>query len=190
MLYSNFTITHFWPTSLVPFFLNHWKKNELPIPPNLVIWFLNVGPFMKLFTIFAMQLHGGNIKKCNCITQFCYVPLLPCKVGIKQYKKLQRTWWQPDHWTRFKTTDRTLSVRQFWQCNTPCHYHGKVPWPSDCPATTSLKNTHFHINSWSAWISEFQCTGKKSRAIFDPVNSGLSLPWFSLNVRGRECILV
>ena len=68
-LYSNFTITHFWPTSLVPFF-SITEKNELPIPPNLVIWFLNVGPFMKLFLIFAMQSHGGNIKKCDCIGRF------------------------------------------------------------------------------------------------------------------------
>jgi hypothetical protein len=26
------------------------------------------------------------------------------------------------------------------------------------------KNTNFHLTSWSVWISEFQCTGKKSRA--------------------------
>ena len=38
------------------------------------------------------------------------------------------------------------------------------------------KNTHFHPNSWTAWISEFRCTGKKSKAIFDPANSGLSFP--------------
>ena len=52
------------------------------------------------------------------------------------------------------------------------------------------KNTCFHLNSWSARISKFHCTGKKSRAIFDLVNSGLSLHWLSLNVRGGECILV
>jgi hypothetical protein len=38
------------------------------------------------------------------------------------------------------------------------------------------KYTHCHPNSWTAWISEFRCTGKKSKAIFDPANSGLSFP--------------
>jgi hypothetical protein len=40
------------------------------------------------------------------------------------------------------------------------------------------------------WISTFQTTRKKNRAIFDPTNSGLSLPPSSLNERGRECILL
>ncbi len=51
------------------------------------------------------------------------------------------------------------------------------------------KNTHFHPNSWSAQTSEFGRTGKKSRVIFDPANSGLSVPPPPLKVRGRECHL-
>ena len=56
-------------------------------------------------------------------------------------KKCRRPWWQPDHQTQFKTTNLTSSLRQFWWCNTPCHYHGKVPRPSDCTETTSFKKT-------------------------------------------------
>ena len=38
-----------------------------------------------------MQSHGGNIKKCNCIARFFYVPALCCKVRIMQYKKMPMT---------------------------------------------------------------------------------------------------
>ena len=171
-----------------PSFFLHHCKDQIGNPPKPNIWFSNVAPHTKLFVIFAMQLHGGNIKKWDCIAQFVHVPALHCKVTIMQYKKCRRSWWQPDHQTRFKATHRTSSLSQFWQCTTPSHYHGKMPWPSDHPATTSFKNTQFHPYLWSVWISKFQRTGKnkKSRAIFDPVYSSLH----SLDVRGRECILV
>ena len=42
---------------------------------------------MKLFLIFTMQSHGGNIKKCDCIGRFFYVPASCGKVRIMQYKK-------------------------------------------------------------------------------------------------------
>ena len=117
-------------------------KIELAIPPKPNIWISNVAPHTKLFAIFVMQSHGGNIKKCDCIAQLFYVPTLRWKVRIMQYKKRRWPWWQPDHRTRFKTTHGTSSLHQLWWCNTPCHYHGKVPWPSDRPATTSAEIFH------------------------------------------------
>ena len=45
-------------------------KIESSISPKLNIWFSNDVPCIKLFTIFTMQSHEGNIKKCNFITHF------------------------------------------------------------------------------------------------------------------------
>ena len=66
------------PTSPSPTFDQHrsslffssTEKNESSIPPKSRLLILKCRPFMKLFTIFAMQSHGGNIKKCDCIVRF------------------------------------------------------------------------------------------------------------------------
>ena len=90
------------PTSPSPTFDQHrsslffssTEKNESSIPPKSRLLILKCRPFMKLFTIFAMQSHGGNIKKCDCIVRFFYIPRLPCKVRIKPYKKTRRPCWE------------------------------------------------------------------------------------------------
>jgi hypothetical protein len=66
-----------------------------------------------------------------------------------------------------------------------------VPWLLDCPATTSFQKSPIFTQIyevWSAQISEFRCTGKKIWSIFDPANSGLTLPPSPLSVWGSACI--
>ena len=145
---------------------------------------------MKLFLIFAMQSHGGNIKKCDCIGRFFLCTRVAWLSENNAVQKNPQPWWQPDHRIWFKTTHWTSSLHQFWWCNTPCPNHGKVPQPSDCRETTSFKKHPFSPKFMECMNLRILTHGKKSTAIFDPVNSGLSLPWFSLNLRGRECILV
>ena len=59
--------------------------------------------------------------------------------------------------------------------------------PSNC--VFSKINTHFHPMLSNAQTSEFGCTEKKRRVIFDPANSGISVLPSPLEVQGRECNL-
>ena len=59
MLYSNFTITHFWPTSLVPFFLNHWKK-RIANPPKSCHLILKCRPLHEVVFNFCNAVAWGQ----------------------------------------------------------------------------------------------------------------------------------
>ena len=141
---SIFALIHFWPTLLSP------KSN---------IWFSNVTPTQSLLQFLWCSCTGATLRNATALPDiFIY---LPCAAKSKSCstKKCSRPWLQPDHRTRFKRTHQALMLGPFWWCTSPLHYHGKAPQPSYLPETTSLKkNTRFHPNLWSAWISEFRCT--------------------------------
>ena len=54
-------------------------------------------------------------------------------------KKCSRPWWEGIQRIRFQRTNRTRWFWWFESCAAPWHYQGKVPRPSDRPATTSLR---------------------------------------------------
>ncbi len=165
-------------------------KIKLAIPQNPTFDSQMLPPTQSCSWFLQCSCMGATLRNATTLPDF-----LCTRVALQNennaVKKCRQPWWQPDHRTRFKTTHGSSSLHQLWQCTTPCHYHGSLD-PQIAQQPLLKKNTHIHLNLWSVWISKFQRTGKnkKSRAIFDPVNSGLSLPWLSLNVSGREHILV
>jgi hypothetical protein len=188
---SNFALVHVWPT-LLSSFSHHWK-NQIANPPKSNIWFSNVDPHI-MFAILRCSCMGGNIKKYkyNCITHFLMYPCCATKWESCSTKKFQWPWWQPDHRTWFKRTHQMPSLSQFQWCTTPYHYHGKVPRPYNCPETTSMKKTP--IFAQICGVREPPNSHAKGRKegpfLILPNPASHSLTPSSLNVSGRECILV
>ena len=138
-----------------------------------------------------MQSHGGNIKNCDCIARFFYVCALRCKVRIRQHKKMLTTMVRrrPPNPVPKNSPNMVVLTIRVMRRPLALSREGAPTLRSPSNHVPSKKNNHFHPNSWSAQTSEFGRTRKKSRVIFDPANSGLSVPPPPLKVRGRECNL-
>lgn len=97
--------------------------------------------------------HGGNIKTCNCIAHF-YIPAFHCTVIIMQHK--MRTTTVRIASTMPKSKDLTQHHGSHDSgAAPPLHLHViktrcRDPPIAQQPLPLTLKNTHFHLNSWSA----------------------------------------
>ena len=167
-------------------FSHDWKNGIVNSAPKSNIWFSNVAIHTKLFAIFAMQSQEGNNMKYNCIADYFRYPYCAAKWELPSKNA-------NDHDNNWITEPGSKELTERHCLVNSEDAQPLVTIMTRCPNLPHRnnfieRNTHFHSNSWSAWISEFRCTGKKCRAIFDPANSGLSLPSSSLIVRGSECI--
>jgi hypothetical protein len=192
-LYVYGTYFRLTPTSLSSIFDPHHsalcfpiiEKNESSIPPKSNILFSNVPPTQGCSWFLLCSRTGATASPDFLCT---HVALQSENHAVQKSSTTMVT-------TRSPNPVQKNSPSAFPRSIPMMHHLLSLTWQGALTLRSHRnyffeEKNHFHMNLWSAWISGFRCTGKKSRSIFDPANFGLWLPPSSLNVRGRECILV
>ena len=72
---SNFTIIHFWPTSLVPFFLHHWKKRIVDTPQISTSEFQMSSPLWSCLQFWQCSRTGAILRNATALSVFLHTPV-------------------------------------------------------------------------------------------------------------------
>ncbi len=139
-------------TGMVELFFPHHQKNRIVNhPQNSTFDSQMLSPQQSCLWFLWCSCTGATLRSENASSDFITCACCTAKWESGSTKKCSWPWWDGFHQIRFQRTNRTRWFWRFGSCAAPWHYQGKVPRPSDCPATTSLwKNTPFLPNLWSA----------------------------------------